>query len=964
MAFNPFTTFQKNKRFWMAMMTLIAMVTFVFCTGTRADLQDKIIYFFTRGGQTAVEVAGHKYTIYDLNRFRDERNSVNQFMRHACEVSIENINRMMQKVQEQPLPADPKERQKQEETLIQLTRVKLVLADRMRHQPLYFEGGVKLDDIIEFKLWQAQADKLGIRLLDDEVDYLVRMEFFSPGFQNITPEQIQQIWWDARRGKDFSDRDMRRAVTEEFRVRMARLAMIEMKPGSFFAQDPRLPVPIPGTPIDQRLHVTLARLWDVYKEKRSEFDVTLVPIVVGDFTRDLGNAPDDAALQAIFDKYKTARFDPSSPLPSFQTPEKAQIEFVMADPTSPIYLGAARARLLLERTLPLVGNPLASPMVTAARAGAFGAARQKNAEDILEALSQKKYDTYGGADIGANEFIWPLAAYLAERDPPAIAGLVGNAAASFGDPAAGGPALWAGFLAGPAIRDKELIEAGISAESKRRTKPAALVAISGATGQPLDVISSAVTALKLFDLPSHFGVQFRDAVRMGRTLLPLAVVEPELEKVAENRIAEQWASRNLMTVKRLIDKNAKPEAIKRVINENVPRYNLTHVTTKDYYDRFSVPNAPELQPLRDAYERYYREINWFEKRDLTPERLLKDDEFYKMFFDNEPFAASSGTFQVRPWPPDIRPNQMQVWGVPGMNQPQAPNVSDDLLVAVQRHMQQAGGHSEGFRLLDKAQKPILFWRHDYKAPEFPQNLAAARPLVLAAWETEQAREQKALPKAKKIAEELAKSDLASGFIAAMSQQGGHLPIVLKGIAPLVPKTVGETGRGGHRDYFPYQLPKDTIQQARADMVKQLLELYDLKAPIKIELGLPGGDPSFVKEVNDINKTLFDLVKKENPKDPQGHFVQILVNKPHTVYYIAAVTSPPTPNPKDFQGDVLQFASEGQGQRFVDQFVTRAQQQLATDFHHSLIVQMRNDLGGWTPPDEETRKTFDKEETGS
>ena len=37
MAFNPFTAFQKNKKFWMAAVLLITMVTFIFCAGNAAD---------------------------------------------------------------------------------------------------------------------------------------------------------------------------------------------------------------------------------------------------------------------------------------------------------------------------------------------------------------------------------------------------------------------------------------------------------------------------------------------------------------------------------------------------------------------------------------------------------------------------------------------------------------------------------------------------------------------------------------------------------------------------------------------------------------------------------------------------------------------------------------------------------------------------------------------------------------
>ncbi len=976
MAFNPFVTFQKNQKFWMAAILLVTMITFVFCTGTGGDIQDKLLNRFRSSGPAVFRVDGRSVSSYDLTKLRDQRNAVNEFMRRLCNDAVENINRGLQKIQEAPLPAEDKKKQEQQALMTELSAIKFVLLERIR-QPRYFEGGVKFDDLLEFKLWLAQADKLNIRLLDEDVDFMTRMEFFSPRFEYLSDQQMTQAWWEARRRDVFDDAEMRRAITNEFRVRMARLAMLEMRPGYFFAKDPRMPIPDPGLPTDQRLQVSLARLADVFKEKRAEFDVTLIPIAVEDFKRIVAREkgpPPEEALQKLFEKYGKTKFDPTLPLPSFETPAEVKVEFIMADPTLPIYVAAARAKLLLDQTLPLVGNPMQSPLVTAARYGAFAAGKQQTAQDILDGLTQKKFDLYGAADLSATEFIWPLAAHLAERDPQAIASLVGNMAAGRCDPAQvlGGPALnglaaWGAFLAEPTLRQPDLIQAGITAESKRRTLPSALVAVSGATGQPLDVAIAAFGALKQYELPSNFGVQFRDATRtmMGRLVLPLAIIEPDLDRVMEERTAEQWSSRNLMTIKRLLDRNMKPEAIKRIVNENVPRYNLTHVEkTKNFYNQYNIDKAPSLQPLRESYDQYYPQINAFEGRSLTPERMLKEGDFYKLFFGNDRFTSTS-KYKVQPWPPDVYPSQMELLAGPGA--PDRPDVAPAMLAEVEKFARQRANPGEGFRLLDRAQKPILFWRYDEKPPEFPQNLAAVRPRVIEAWETELARE-KALPKAMDIASALQKNGEfppPPQFISALAVPAQHRPLVLSKIAPLVPRTVGERAMGGQRDYFPYTLPKDTIVMPRDDMVKELLDLYDLKAPIEVKTktGLTTGEPSFVKELNDLNKSLFDAVKKENPKAPQGKFVQILTNEPQSMYYVAVISSPPTANLKEFEGDVLQFAAINQF-RFVDRFVTRAQQMLATDFHAAIVQQLCRDFNCEPPPpDSDVRKTFDKDDHG-
>lgn len=953
MAFNPFSTFQKNQKFWMAAILMICMVTFVFCTGSRGDVYDAIMRQFRGTGPTVVRVAGYNLSQFDLTTLRDERNIVNDFMRAGCDIAVRAIDEQMQKVKDQPDPTDKKKLEERQQFLTQRLREKMVLLDRLR-RPRYFEGGVKLDDLIEFKLWEGLANRLNIRLLPDDVDLMVRLEFFSPRYDLVSPQQLQEAQFIAQRHRDIGAGVMAPAITREFRVRLARLAYEEMRPG--YLQGP---VPIPGIPTEQRVPVTLAELWKVYQEKRAEFDVTLIPIHVADFTKEIAKLkgpPPESELEKLFEKYKRNKYDPESPLPSFETPAEVQAEFIMADPTSPIYVAATRATTLLEQMMPVGGCPLQSPLIAAARVGAFSAARLADAETILEGLSLKKYDLYGGPDLVANDFYWPLAAHLAERDPRAIASYMGHVAASVGMPVLPGASAWAGLLAVPMTSDAARLEAGYADESKRRLLPSAKVAAAFATGQPLDVVGAALLEFKL-ERP-----QFMFAMRQGRTLLPLPIIAPELEQTMDSRIAERWASRNLMTVKRMLDRSMKPEAVKRVVEDAVPKYNLLHVITKNFYSKYNIDKAPSLAPLREAYDRYYREINWFEKRDLTPERQLKESDFDKLFFGSEPFTSTT-KYQVRSWPPDIHPNQMQLMNMPGPHQIEEPDVSPDVLADVQKFMHRGKNTGEAFRLLDKAQKPALYWRHDDRLAEFPKTLAAAKDRVIAAWETELAREDKALPLAKKIAEELkrAEGEFPPSLCARAAHEAGHPEIVLDKIAPLVPKKVGNMIMGGQRDYFAYQLPKDKIDLPRDDMVKDLLRLYDLKAPIDAKTGLTGGEPSFVKELNDINKSLFDAVKRE--KDPKGKFVQILTNKPQTVYYVAVVSRPPVADPKDFQDYVLKFASETQ-MRPVDTFATRAQELLARDFHPLLIAQLKNDLGFEPISDlDETRKTFDRDEHG-
>jgi hypothetical protein len=130
---------------------------------------------------------------------------------------------------------------------------------------------------------------------------------------------------------------------------------------------------------------------------------------------------------------------------------------------------------------------------------------------------------------------------------------------------------------------------------------------------------------------------------------------------------------------------------------------------------------------------------------------------------------------------------------------------------------------------------------------------------------------------------------------------------------------------------------------------QVLGLYDMKKPIKIDY----------KELDEINKDLFDQVAKE--KKP-GNFVQILTNKPRSVYYIAVVSKLPEADYRSF-GRAMENASYPDNQfRKMDYFVLRAQQQEGRRFRQQVIEDLKR-TANYEPPGEEARKNFDDRSGG-
>src|SRR5207248_1264260 len=87
----------------------------------------------------------------------------------------------------------------------------------------FFGPTDKFDDTVNFLLWRSQADRLGIRLTNDDVGELVRMETRN----ELTPEAAAEVDKALRqqiRG-GYSAEAVVAALGEEFRARMAELAL-------------------------------------------------------------------------------------------------------------------------------------------------------------------------------------------------------------------------------------------------------------------------------------------------------------------------------------------------------------------------------------------------------------------------------------------------------------------------------------------------------------------------------------------------------------------------------------------------------------------------------------------------------------------------------------------------------------------------------------------------------------------
>src|SRR4051794_18886006 len=93
MAFNPFASFRKHQKYWMAGAVLVCMLTFVLCSGgIRGTGLDDIIDRWTRKrGTEYVGVNGRSYSYEEVNKLKEQRAVANEFMREVTKYGMDRL---------------------------------------------------------------------------------------------------------------------------------------------------------------------------------------------------------------------------------------------------------------------------------------------------------------------------------------------------------------------------------------------------------------------------------------------------------------------------------------------------------------------------------------------------------------------------------------------------------------------------------------------------------------------------------------------------------------------------------------------------------------------------------------------------------------------------------------------------------------------------------------------------------
>ncbi len=1055
MAFNPSHTFQKNRRFWMAAILMICMVSFVFCTGMKGDMAERFGWLFGRRGTVVAVVGGRNVSSQDLYDLKMQRNVANEFMRNCTEIAFKKVSKI---AFEEKMRKDDKNPQAREQFLFQLFNIRTTLYER-KARPRYFDLGVKFDDLLEFKLWQAVADKLDIRLDDDHVNSLLDLEMFSsdPRIEQrlLSPDDFAIAQRDVKRNfQNVTNAFMHRAVAGGFRVRIAQEAVLTAQPFQFYTRGRPAGWERGGfsmkfsnaeMPDEIRAPLTLAQLWEAYKTQRAEYDVTLLPVHVEDFLKNIKDEPTELEKAEYFKAHKDKPADPGADERGLQLPLRAKFDYVLADPTSKEYLGVAQAIAQLKTTNPIYLEAVQSPLAAAVHAMVLAQIERIEVEGQYRHNTARPTDqfNYRATSFSQPGAALPIMTWLAKRHPEAPASMIAN---GFAGPANDIGSL-AGYMAWGALKHPEVVQASMKAEAERRAPHYAAI-VAAAAVDPLATLSPYFLLGSADDYPR----------------LPVETVQHEIEERMATKAAEARAQQNMQTLRLELEKaDGDSEKYRRVLKKLVPEMNLTYGPPKKdtYYNRYAVEDANELAPLKEAYLKYLHLINLFEARDMTPERLLKPGDFWKLFFDSSEGFAAASPYHVMPWPPKAKTNAARMWKAEDPRLIDRKQIREQDLLNFKQQMDQTDPLKPppDLDLFKDAEKPILFWRTAERIPERPidyaeidrnlkkyradwdkfgnqakkmeevsaemaalrkqqadlknakgkeadldkiaKDLAGAsaqlrklvreaqggnasalrarqvelkekeadleevKRLVVEGWRFDRARTEKALPKAEEIAREfltnLQKTKLQ--IVAAESAKLKRDDIELSRLAPMYPEMLPDKTV----DYFKPPLPKDKIPHARDDMMDQAVRLFNLKEPIKI------GNTA----LDDINKALFDLTRTKK-KNPEGEYVQILTNKPRSVFYVAVVTLPAEADkvrfglkfgfPEDrnvvMRGIYNAMEDPGpQGRLFVrDHFAERIQQQDAKVFRANVIRYFKSEnspLGKFEIEKEDAKRDFDE-----
>jgi hypothetical protein len=211
---------------------------------------------------------------------------------------------------------------------------------RRKRDDLYFGGGLKTADLLDFLVWKQQADRLGIVLSDADVLKEISREAASPdlfeGKKFDEDSLVRSLLGEGQRQgrrreqSTLKAEDLLNAIRDEFRVAMAQGILLGEEPGARAARGQLglLRSPASAAPDE---------FFQYYKRNRTTVRAKLLRIPVANFVADVTASPTEEELRNRYERYKEQEPAPDRREPGFKEPRRVLVEYVSASPDEPYY---------------------------------------------------------------------------------------------------------------------------------------------------------------------------------------------------------------------------------------------------------------------------------------------------------------------------------------------------------------------------------------------------------------------------------------------------------------------------------------------------------------------------------------------------------------------------------------------------------------------------------------------------
>jgi hypothetical protein len=309
-------------------MTIVAMFSFVLISGvgSRGDFADwfsNLVGGRRSSGPEVGQVYGKKVTYKELRDLAQQRQMANFYMSAATSAARDKRMEELRPSGNQPMTQDFLQRMFSDPEIIQLQQ-------RANMQP-YFGGSFGGEGLFDFLIWLHQADTLRIPQftkadINQEIRRLTLTTPSSKKFDEKVSGNIEAVLRRQFRGA-FSPEGLLAALNNEFRVRMAQIAVLGLEPTTLS----RMPAPI-----------TPEEFWVFYKDNQTKIDVRLLPVKVEDYVAQVTEKPTEKDLKDLYDKYKNDEYRPEAKDPGFKQPRRVQVEWVSGRSDSEFYTQAAK----------------------------------------------------------------------------------------------------------------------------------------------------------------------------------------------------------------------------------------------------------------------------------------------------------------------------------------------------------------------------------------------------------------------------------------------------------------------------------------------------------------------------------------------------------------------------------------------------------------------------------------------